>query len=37
MNYSPISNPLPKKINPVEAEAALAQSLREQGFAVHFA
>jgi len=30
-------NPLPKKINPVEAEAALAQSLREQGFAVHFA
>lgn len=29
-------NPLPKKCDPREAEAALAQSLRNQGFAVHY-
>ena len=30
-------NPIPKKIKPVEAEAALAELLRDQGFAVHSA
>ena len=29
-------NPLPKKTKPMAAEAALAQSLRDQGFAVHY-
>ena len=29
-------NPLPKKSDPTVAEAALAESLRSQGFAVHY-